>query len=1149
MAEIVLTKEQQAVIDNRGGTLLVSAAAGSGKTKVLIDRVLKRVSEGHNIDEYLLITFTKAAASELRGKMILQLSELLSKDPENRHLQRQMNRVYLTQISTVHSFCAAVLRQYAHNLDIPADFRTLEEQEGEILQSRAMKNMLDGVYRSNLDNEEIASALTMLGAGRNDSTLPQMILKVYDSIECWVDPKERIAQLRQSLCDNTWHDPIETLWGKYLFDEMQASLHEYISQLERAKAMAYGNAEFEPYLMTFEADIQLLQGLCRAQTWEELRQLPATFRTLKQIRKCGDPDLKERLKKLRDKVKADFNKRMKVFVITAEDLHEELWKTGGAIGGLLTLVELYAAEYRKEKMRRHVLDYGDLEHETLRLLRSNRTAAREIGDRFDEVMVDEYQDTNALQDAIFGAIAYKGNLFMVGDVKQSIYRFRMADPTGFLNRYKTYAEYSAAKDGEPRKILLSDNFRSCPEVLGAANDVFRLLMTERVGGLQYGDAEALRPNLSEHGEHPIELHCIDLADMNKEALISKHEIEAEFIARRIKKMLTDGEMIHLREKSRKIEPEDIAILMRSMKHAPTYIAALNRHGIRCVSSNENFLDSEEMCVMLSLLKVVDNPYQDIPLLSVLFSPIFGMSADEVALLKVQVRDKELYDTLKASERGMKIADMICRLRDLAGQVNVHTLIDYAEEMLCLRALYPHCEQNFDRMLELADAYDRSGGTGLSDFLRHLELKREKGIKVDVLSKKGAVCMMTMHKSKGLEFPVVFLGGLSNQFNFMDLLSDVLIDDKLGIGTTILETERYTKYSTVVRNAISDRIKKENKSEEMRILYVAMTRAKCRLIMSYCASNTAKKLERIATDMTVPPLDTYIRSAQSLGDWILMSAMTRTEAGELFAVAGYSAERTVSEHLWKIRYHTAEKLLPQEMGDADVRQTMRDIPEYCEITYPYLPASAHPSKITATQLKGKHSDDVLAQDIGFVPQLRYVKPRFDEHQALTPTERGTAIHLAMEHLRYDSCTSASELEDELTRLVALRHMTKAQADAVPRDKLLRFFSSELGKRILMAKEVRREFKFSVLVDAADYQHALQGEEVMLQGVADCFLIEEDGIVLIDFKSDRIGEHEISERAEHYRGQLDAYSRAISSIFELPVKERILYFFAIDRAVII
>ena len=502
--------------------------------------------------------------------------------------------------------------------------------------------------------------------------------------------------------------------------------------------------------MTFEDDLRIIRALRDTKTWTELQQLPSTFQTIKRLKKDADPELKERLKKIRDKVKADFTKRFKPFTVPVDDLREELEKTGCAIGGLLTLVERYAEQYRKEKLHRHMLDYGDLEHEMLRLLRNASgqptAAAKEIAERYDEIMVDEYQDTNGVQDAIFGAIAYRGNLFMVGDVKQSIYRFRMADPTVFLNRYKTYANYTAAQDGQPRKILLSDNFRSCPEVLSAANDVFRLLMTERVGGLRYGDAEALRPNLPPHGEQPIELHCVDLAELNKEVNASKHEIEAEFIAQRIEQMLKNGERIHLRDQSRQIEPEDIAILMRGMKHAPVYIAALNRHGIRCVSSNENFLDSEEMSVLLSLLKVIDNPYQDVPLLSVLFSPIFAMSSDELALLRAKQRDKELYDTLHASPKGMQIVNTISRLRDLAGQINVHTLIDQIDEMLSLRARYPHCESNFDKLLELADSYDRSGCFGLSEFLRQVEAKKEKGIKVDVLTKKGAVCMMTMHKS-------------------------------------------------------------------------------------------------------------------------------------------------------------------------------------------------------------------------------------------------------------------------------------------------------------------------------------------------------------------------------------------------------------------
>ncbi len=1152
MAEIVLTKEQQAVIDNRGGTLLISAAAGSGKTKVLIDRVLKRVLEGSNVDEFLLITFTQAAAAELRGKMIAQLNELLSKRPDDRHLQKQMNRIYLAKISTVHAFCASLLREYAHLLDIPADFRTAEDSETELLKDAAMQNMLEQAYLMMENDEAIAAALDMLGAGRDDRALPELIFDVYDSVQCWREPKERIEELRRSLFAGACDDPAQTMWGAYLLQGLKDALGGYQKSIEYAMELIQRHESLAPYRETFACDLALIDALSTANSWSEINRMPLTFSRMKSVRKCADPDAQNRIKQIRKSVKEDLSSRLKNFMIPAQEVLNDIQSTAKPIDGLLKLVEMFESEYRRRKLRKHVLDYDDLEHETLHLLLNAdgqpSRAAKEIAERFIEIMVDEYQDTNGVQDAIFGALAYRGNLFMVGDVKQSIYSFRMADPTGFLNRYHQYTDYTKAKENEPRKILLSDNFRSCPEVLSAANDVFRLLMTPCVGGLYYTDAEALRPNLPEHGGMPIELHCIDTKEVPTELHMSSDEVEAEFIARRIRKMLDDGETIRLRDGVRAIALEDITILMRGVKkRASTYISTLARYGLRCVCGSENLLETPEIGNLISLLKVIDNPYQDIPLLSVLFSPIFCFTAEEMALLRSCDSYSNIYDLLGKSEKGSKAVGVISHLRDIAARSDLHTLLDEIDAKLYLRAIYPNCEHNFDKLTEMADRYRESDRYGLAGFLRYLEIQKKKGVSSEQPSQKGAVRILTMHKSKGLEFPVVFIAGLNKRFNDQDLYANVLVDPRLGIASKLLDTDKSVIFSTIARNAIFDRRKSENRSEEMRLLYVAMTRAQCRLIMTCCGKSMEKKLKDIAGEMTLPPLESYVSGVGAMGDWILMCAMTRTEAGELFRVSGEPFASGVSKYPWKIKYHYGEDYLPPE-GEATQEAASSQIPlNFQGKDYEFISASRYPSKLTATQLKGRELDDELPQTPMRALPLRFVKPSFDTEQALTATQRGTAIHLAMEHLRYESCTDIDGIRQELKRLVEMHHMTQEQANAVPVEKILSFFRSDIGKRVRSAKKVVREFKFSVLDDGAKYDKTLTSEEVLLQGVADCCLIDDDGIVIIDFKSDSIRAGEESVRAAQYHGQIEAYANALSRIFELPVKERILYFFATNQAI--
>ncbi len=1149
MSEIVLTTEQQAVVDDRGGVLLVSAAAGSGKTKVLIDRVLKFVSEGHNIDEFLLITYTQAAAAELRGKMVAQLSKLLAQRPDNRHLQQQMNRVYLAQISTVHSFCGTILREFAHELELPSDFRTMDESEASLLREKAMQTTLDEVYAQR-DDEQIMLTLDTMGAGRDDRNLPQLIYKVYNSVNCWKDPQARISELEKSVKVDACEDPIQTVWGKYHFDVMQEALQEYEQSVLRALKMIEADATLQPYALNFNDDLQMIRRLMQAKTWQELQATPHDFSKLKTVRNPADAELKDRVKKIREIVRTDLRGKMSLFSLSTEDVLNDIQITSEAICGLLKLVKKYDAYYKKEKRSHRTLDYQDLEHEALRLLTDKQGrptgAAKQIAQRYVEVMVDEYQDTNAVQDAIFGTVAYRGNLFMVGDVKQSIYRFRLADPTCFLNRYESYPNYTEAQEGQPRKILLSDNFRSCPEVLSAANDLFRLLMSKRVGGLRYGDAEALRTSQKPHGRQPIELHCLDMDDVPSEQHLSNDELEAEFVAHRIADMLRQGQTITLDGQTRPIEADDIAILMRGVKRAaPIYISALKRYGIRCVCGNENIFESEAICTLIALLKVLDNPYQDIPLLTVAFSPLFRFTADELAAARAQRRSGFLFDALKCSEKGRAFAELISTLRDIAAQAELRTLLDEIDERIFLRTVYPYSEDEFDMMLSLVKSYESMDRYDLSGFLQYLQVQKEHGISTEITAEKGAVRIMTMHKSKGLEFPVVFLAGLNKKFNNQDLMADVLVDSELGIATRLYNPETAMVYSTVARDAISDRIRKENRSEEMRVLYVAMTRAKCRLVMTLCGKKMKSKLKGIAEKMTVPPLASFVGGAGSLGDWVLMCAMNRSEAGALFAVGGYPIERSVSEYPWVIAYHDAASYLPQEAQEESAQTAAQEV-AYIPYSYAHERATALPSKLTATQLKGREMDEELAEFTIQTAQPRFDKPCFDKMRSLSAAQQGTAIHLAMEQLRFERCTSEQEIEQELSRMVFEGRMTQEQAKAVPAEKVLRFFLSETGRKVRNCKNIVREFKFTVLEDGKTYHAQLQDDEVMLQGVADCCLIEDDGLVLIDFKSDRIAQGEEAVRAERYRGQIDAYSRALARIFEMPVKQRLLYFFATDQA---
>ncbi len=1155
MAE--LTRPQACAVAHRGSAVLVSAAAGSGKTRVLIERVLRRVSEeACDVDRFLMITFTEAAASELRGKLIARLSEQLAAEPSNRLLQRQLSRVYLAQISTVHAFCASILRDYAHELELPADFRICDEGDAAALTERAMQATLEQAYAQVGTDAELSAALDMFGGNRDDRELPERIEKLYGDLQCWKDPKRRYEELMQSLRLDDCTDMAQTVWGDYLMRELRISLARMSRMLDTCCRLTEQCPELtKKYLPPLLQMKEMLGRLSAARTWDELHAAPRNLPPLGSVRKSEAPEAQEYIKKAKEFIKNTLKKQLGRFELPSDDALDDLRRSATALRGLLRLTRMFSERFRAEKSRRHLLDYNDLEHETLRLFyRGGETptaAAREVGERFLELMIDEYQDTNAVQEAIFQAVSRDGsNLFFVGDVKQSIYRFRMADPAIFLKKYADFRPEAEAGAGESCKIVLSDNFRSHPAILSAANDVFSVTMTPRVGGLYYGPDESLRANRPalDLGGPAVELHCIDAAGLDMTPAPANEELEATFLADRIAQMLRDGEPVMENDALRPVRPDDIVILLRALSgKAQTYMQALQRQGIPVVCGSDSLFDAPEIVFLTALLQVIDNPRQDIPLLTVLLSPVFGFTADELARLRGENREGDLLDCL-CGACAEPFLHTLAELRTLAAGESVRTLLDGIETRLLLRAIYPgdDCAAHFDKLLSLADACAAAGRHGLPAFLRYLNSARQRGAEDKSAPPGGAVRLTTIHKSKGLEYPVVVLADLCKEFNRKDARQAILTDPLLGLGGSVFDRGEQISYSTAARDAVADRIVREGMSEELRVLYVGMTRPVSRLVMTCCSAKLTSKLKKLTSELGITPDEELTERAGSMADWVLMAAMRRSEAGALFAQGGTPcAERTVSEFPWLITWNDAAAYLPdRRLPEAETVRQEAALPAL------HLPrhtaAETMPSKLTATQLKGRPLDREV-EERPRVP-VRFPQPRFQSGaRPLTPTERGTAIHLAMQYLRYEACADLAGVEAELRRLTERRFLTPQQAEAVDPARILAFFASQTGKRVLACGHTVREFKFSVLEDAGRYEPALRGEQVLLQGVTDCCLVEPDGLVILDFKSDRVRPGEETERAQTYRGQLDTYARALSRIFGLPTKRRILWFFATDTAV--
>ena len=1173
-----LTTAQRSAVRNPGGPILVAAAAGSGKTKVIVERLMDQVLRTDrecSINDFLIITFTKKAAAELRARIARELAARLAEDPENRHLQKQQSRVYLTQISTVHAFCAEMIREFSYELDVPADFRMLEQTEAELLQQQILEDLLEERYAGIDEDPDLRQLIDGLGAGRDDRRIPALILGVYTTAQCHPDPERWLRECESGLSLTGISGAEQTIWGKYLLDGLHSCAADQADALDRIAAELSRSDSLSKYCPVFADNAAGLRALSSCDTWDgTISAFPAAadFGRLPPVKNCEDPALQERAKAIRDQAKSRIRKWGEELRGSSAEVLADLAETAVTLRALFDLTLDFAHRFAAEKRRLHGMDFSDLEHQALRLLLeadgvTPTQAAVRIGDRYREIMVDEYQDTNQVQDAIFRALSRNGsNRFLVGDVKQSIYRFRLADPAIFLKKYESYPDVDQADPAGRQRILLSHNFRSGEAILEAVNAVFSLCMSPQAGGLHYGPLETLRPGreMLPLPQTQVELHCLSTEQEEEEAdTPDKNLAEAAFAARRVRRLLEERTLIRDGDRSRPVEPRDIVILLRSPKNvAEGYLEALHRLGIPAASdTGEDLLNASEVQALLCLLRVLDNAHQDIPLTGALLSPVFGVPATVLARAR---RDHalDLWDAISASAQTEPLLEnalsRIEELRILSREVPLSVLLEKLRQAVELDAVYGAMENGQARIrrlqtfFELAASFSEGGQKSLHQFLAYVDSLRDRGGLQTTQPAGNAVTVMSVHKSKGLEFPVVLLCGLSRRFNAEDLKEPVLFHSQLGAGCSVYDRATNIRYQSIARAAIARQTKLDNLSEELRILYVAMTRAKDMLIMSCCGEKLRGKLRDLATQLTPETAKMLAADVSCPGDWVLMTALLRTEAGQLHEAAAKPVGVRVSEIPWKITWQELDAeagsefredgcaLPPCPVSTESLRESLR-------FRYPYRAAQTIPSKLTATQLKGREldreADDGTPRDD--YARLRLRRPMLMQREKpLTPAQRGTAVHQAMQYLDFSEVDSPEAIRAQLRRMVEEDFLTSAQAEAVDPEKLFRVFQGPLGELIRSADRVLREFKFSVLTPAEAWYPDAAGEKILLQGVTDCCLFRDGGITVVDFKTDRIRPGSEPDAAARYRPQLEAYADALGRIFGLPVKEMLLYFFATD-----
>jgi len=1178
MANIQLTDAQRAAVENRGGSLLVSAAAGSGKTKVLVERLFLYILEdGCNIDDFLMITYTKAAAAELRSKIASELGKLLGEHPGNSHLRRQLLRVYQADIKTVDAFCTALLRENVHLLArdgekycLTPDFRVLDEGEAAQQRRRVLDRTLEDFYGElgEIPGGELLA--DTLGAGRDDGALAELVLELHGKLQSHAYPQRWLEENREKwehlsgVFDETPY-ATELLAG---IARRAASWSKILRcSAESVKSDIALHAGYGEKFLTAADSLDALRDAA-GQSWDGAGNMAEAVDFPRLTTPKGRKDDPEvlRLKTLWDGCKADVKKLRTLLAVTGGEAMEDLQAVDPAMAALLALTAEFSRRYREEKLRLNAADFSDQEHLALELLTNEDGMPTELGEqvsaRYREILVDEYQDTNEVQNHIFQAVSREGkNLFTVGDVKQSIYRFRLADPSIFLRKYAAFKSHADATEGEERKILLSQNFRSRKEILDAANFIFENIMSPELGEMEYGEDEKLHFGAAYYPERSgcaTEYHLISARQRSAELErpVKKGVAEARLAAERIWQLLDEKYPITGEDGTlRPCRPEDIVILMRSPgSRAAVFAAALAERGVPCSFQEQgDYFSSMEVSTLLSLLHVIDNPRQDVPLIAVLRSPLFGFTPDRLARVRVSSAAGDFYDavTSDGGEDCSAFLETLDRLRLLARDMSVERLLWHIYNELNVLGVFGAMDRGEERkenliaLTEHAEKFESNGCRGLFLFLEQLQklIDSNQAPATRGKSELGGVRLMSVHKSKGLEFPIVLLCDLDRAFSRMDFDTPVLVHPELGLGPRRVDLDRRIHYPTMARRAIEEKLRRENQSEEQRILYVAMTRPKEKLILLHSLYHTQSALKRLTSLAACPVPPETAAGCRSYGEWLLLPLLCRLEAKPLRDIAGVEPENLCGgdESPWQVFLHDSEDFrevspIRTERGKIG-NEGVADL-SLLDGNYPYEAATRLPAKRTATQLKGREKDHEAAENAPRLPALRPLdQPRFrQERQGLTPTERGTAAHLALQYLNFADPDAAGQV----AALREKRLLTPQQADSVDVGQLEALLASPLAEDIRSGKNVLREYPFTVLISASELDADAGDDQVLLQGVVDCCFETAEGLTVVDFKTDRVFGEDVRRRAEHYRPQLEAYSAALERVLEKKVVRRVLYF---------
>lgn len=1195
------TESQKKVIDRRERNILVSAAAGSGKTAVLVERIIQKITQDKvDIDKLLIVTFTNAAAAEMRERIRDAIEKKLEEEPEDTHLQRQFTLVHNAQITTIDSFCLYVIRNYFYKIDLEPNFRVADEGELSLLRSDVLGKLLEAHYAAG--EEAFLSFVAGYGSAKSDQAIQDMILKMYTYAQSYPWPDEWLVSCGQAYDLKEEADMEQADWMKQFLDSLVTAVSDCGSQMREALNVCEEPDGPYMYADALKEDIRRLDAIRESGSYarfgEEINAYAKAFPKLAAARKFeGSVEKKELVQNIRNAMKKEIkDMRDKFFFKEPEEIFLDMKKTAPAVKMLVALTEEFASCFAAEKKRKNLVDFSDMEHFALKILVDQTTkepteTADEFAALFDEIMIDEYQDSNYVQETLLRAVSKErfgqNNLFMVGDVKQSIYRFRLARPELFMEKFDTYAA------GTPgcERIDLQKNFRSRDEVLSGVNDIFYKIMCRDLGNVVYDENAALYPGADYPEDMDPAMFAMEVlvADESGAEEMERVELEARMIASRIHEMRKEGQTVTDKESGelRPMEYRDIVILLRSVSGmADTFVKVLLEEGIPAfTTSRTGYFSTVEIQTVLNMLRVIDNPMQDIPLAAVLYSPVGGFSGEDLAKIRAVSGEKTFYesiltyDTMPEEETDQKLR---VRLRGFLAKLEtfrkrvpytpVHELITelleetgYLSYITALPAGEQKCA-NVQMLIEQAIHYEDTSYKGLFHFVRYIEKLRKYDVdygEADIINEnENAVRIMSIHKSKGLEFPVVFAAGMGKTFNTQDTRSRLILHPELGIGLDCMDTVRRTKTPTLLKRTLARQTEEENLGEELRVLYVALTRAKEKLILCGCLKDVEKKFGEYRQNAdTEHPVSFLARSsAHCYFDWVLPALYSYPEKyeirvfGETDARAGHLKEA--------VRTLLTKEQVKRTVQTVD-KELLEKIEERLSFAYPFEAEKDIKTKVSVSEIKHQRMqfepEEMETVQWYAEEETEEIVPDFIEKRDRVNRGalRGSAMHLVMQCLPFAGSPSDGNrkqmyawIAEELEKLKKAGRLDETMYELVRIPMIVDFFASSLGKRMVQAdqrEELRKEKAFVLGIPAGEIWDCDSRELVLVQGIVDAFFYEDGDIILMDYKTDSVEKPE--QLIQRYQAQLDLYARALEEATGKKVREKIIYSFHLKKEIIL